>query len=145
MKGRGSITEAALVVGCVTTIIGGPLHSHPLAFQAAGFDVIHRPGQKANQTCVQQIRVCVFSCHRYCVGLLEPLMRSKVKSPPRGKMKALKCSCPFETTPTCHSWWSDPGYENVAEMITHNAALFLLSTTGSWGLAWMKRLKGFLY
>ena len=36
----------------------------------AGINVIHRLGQKANQTYVQQIRVCVFSCHRYCAGLL---------------------------------------------------------------------------
>lgn len=72
------------------------------AFQAAGINVIHRPGQKANQTYVQQIRVCVFSCHRYCAGLLESLMRSLVKGSPCGRMKALKCSCHFESPPTCH-------------------------------------------
>lgn len=50
------------------------------AFQAAGINAIHRPGQKANQTYVQQIRVCVFSCYHNCAGLLESLMRSLVKS-----------------------------------------------------------------
>lgn len=80
-----------LVVGWVTAIIGGPLRSHPLCLPGAGINVIHRQGQKSNQTYVQQIRVCVFSCHHYFAGLLEYLMRFSVKGSPSGRMKALKC------------------------------------------------------
>lgn len=32
-------------------------------------------GRNAKQTYVEQIRVCVFPCHRHCAGLSEPLMR----------------------------------------------------------------------
>lgn len=69
------------------------------AFQAAGINAIHRLGQKAKQTYVQQIRVCVFSCYHNCAGLLESLMRSLVKGLWCGKRKALKCMCHLNTPP----------------------------------------------
>lgn len=74
------------------------------AFQAAGINAIHRLGQKANQTYVQQIRVCVFSCYHNCAGLLESLMRSLVKSRGCRKRKALKCMCHLKSPPTHFPW-----------------------------------------
>lgn len=75
------------------------------AFQAAGINAIHRLGQKANQTYVQQIRVCVFSCYHNCAGLLESLMRSLVKSWGCRKRNALKCMCHLKSAPPTHFPW----------------------------------------